>query len=32
MSKSENGPRIGATDLMMLFTVLIWAVNISLVK
>jgi drug/metabolite transporter (DMT)-like permease len=28
----KNGPRIGKTDLLMLMTVLLWAVNLSMIK
>ena len=32
MPKSANGNRWGATDLWMLLTTMIWAVNLSMIK
>lgn len=32
MPELENGSRIGRTDLLMLMTVLLWAVNLSVIK
>lgn len=32
MPEPTNGPRIGRTDLLMLLTVLLWAVNVSVLK
>jgi drug/metabolite transporter (DMT)-like permease len=32
MPEKKNGPKIGRTDLLMLMTVLLWAVNLSVIK
>ncbi len=32
MPQSTNGPRLGRTDLLMFLTVLLWAVNVSVLK
>lgn len=32
MPQSANGPRMGRTDLLMFLTVLLWAINVSVLK
>jgi drug/metabolite transporter (DMT)-like permease len=32
MTAPANGPRIGRTDLLMLLTILLWAVNLTVIK
>ncbi len=32
MPEKKNGPKIGRTDLLMLMTVLLWAINMSVIK
>jgi drug/metabolite transporter (DMT)-like permease len=32
MLQSTNGPRLGRTDLLMFLTVLLWAINVSVLK
>ena len=32
MPATPNGPRIGRTDLLMILTILLWAINLSVIK
>ena len=32
MTPSTNGPRLGRTDLLMFLTILLWAINVSVLK